>query len=518
MKNPLPPNLLIPEQTLLRAAGITKSFAAIQALKGIFFYLTGGEVHALLGENGAGKSTFTKIVTGVLAADSGELEICGQRIHSFSPDQARLLGVAAIYQQPSLFPHLSVAENIALALERGQSSWKVDWKCRHAEAERLTAQLGVHIDPRRLAGSLSMAEQQIVEIAKAVGSKSKILFMDEPTALLTDHEVDNLFRIVRDLREQGVGIVYISHRLEEIQTIADRITILRDGQTVECCQARDVSRSDLIGLMVGRPVASIFPKRTVTIGDTILKITRLSNARHGLRDISFDVRAGEILGFAGLVGSGRTELAETLFGLTPTSDALITINGHACRIASPRQAIDHGVGYLPEDRRQHGLIMEMAVAKNISMATLDNISAAGTIDHGKEEALADGFVTRLHIKTATVHTPSLYLSGGNQQKVALARWLATNPRVMILDEPTQGVDIGSKAEIHEIITSMAESGVAIILISSELPEIIGMCDRVAVFHERTIAAILPREQATQKNIMTLAFGHPLESGRPAGWL
>lgn len=494
--------------TLLRAVGLAKNFAAIKALRDISFDLLAGEVHALLGENGAGKSTFTKIVTGTLAPDAGELEICGRCVSAFTPDHARSLGVAAIYQQPSLFPHLSVAENIALVLESNQSRWRVDWKARYLQSEKLTSQLGASIDPRRLAGSLSMAEQQIVEIAKAIGSKSKILFMDEPTALLTEREVGNLFRIVDDLRAQGVGIVYISHRLEEIQTIADRITVLRDGQTVECREARGVNRTDLISLMVGRPVESLYPKRDVSLRNEVLSVTRFSNPRRGLRDISFSVRAGEILGFSGLVGSGRTELAETLFGLTP-ADAPILLNKESRHITSPRLAIELGLGYLPEDRRQHGLIMEMPIASNISMAKMSNISRAGMISHTAEDSLAESFISRLRVKTAGVHSACLSLSGGNQQKVALARWLAIKPRVMILDEPTQGVDVGSKAEIHEIIASIAENGVAVILISSELPEILGMCDRIAVFHQGTIVSTLTRSQATQEAIMTLAFGNSI---------
>lgn len=481
----------------------------MQALRGINFQLETGEVHALLGENGAGKSTFTKIATGVLRPDSGKLEIEGKRVTIFSPDYARSHGVAAIYQQPLLFPHLSIAENIALATERGNLRWKVDWRERQEHAEQLTRLLGVQIDPRRSAGSLSMAEQQIVEIAKAIGANAKILFMDEPTALLTEREVDNLFRIIAELRHRGVGIVYISHRLEEIRNIADRITVFRDGQTIDCLEAKKVNREQLISLMVGRSVASIYPKRSATMGPPALSVDNLSQRQHGLHDITLSVRSGEIMGFAGLVGSGRTELAMTLFGLTPT-DCPIYISGSPYHVSSTKTAIGLGMAYLPEDRRQHGLILDMSVANNVSMAALKKISHANLLDARLERSLAETSVSQFSIKTASVRSACTHLSGGNQQKVALARWLAIKPRIMILDEPTQGVDVGSKAEIHEMITAMAESGVAVILISSELPEIIGMCDRVAVFHERTIAAILNREEATQENIMTLAFGHQLQ--------
>ncbi len=498
-----------PSGVLIRATEIAKSFSGVQALKNISFDLFEGEVHALIGENGAGKSTFTKIITGEIVADSGSLEICGNSVYKNTPAYARSLGISAIHQQPSLFPHLTVAENIALAIDGNKSSRLIGWKERDSQARSLIQQIGAEINPQRLAGSLSMAEQQIVEIAKALGSKSRILFLDEPTALLTEHEVDNLFRVIRQLCQQGVGIVYISHRLEEIQTIADRITVLRDGKTIDCRQAEDVGRDELISLMVGRSVASIFPKRAVPIRQTVLSVSNLTNHAVGLHNITFSVRSGEILGFSGLVGSGRTELAKTLFGMTPT-ESEIDIDGKAVRIHSPRLAIQLGIGYLPEDRRQHGLITEMDVASNISMASLGEVSRWGLLQKKKENTLAEKYVSDLQIKTSDIFAPSLHLSGGNQQKVALARWLATKPCVMILDEPTQGVDVGSKAEIHELISKMAAEGVAIILISSELPEIMGMCDRVAIFHEKTIVRILNRDQATQEKIMALAFGHSID--------
>lgn len=492
---------------ILSATGITKSFAGIQALKGVSFELREGEVHALIGENGAGKSTFTKIVTGALRPDSGELIVRGERVSNLTPQAARSLGIAAIYQQPLLFPHLTVAENIALALENGVPGWRVDWKRRHLQARELLDRVGVDLDPKRIAGSLSMAEQQIVEIAKAIGADAKILLMDEPTALLTDREVDHLFSLIRQFRQAGVGIVYISHRLEEIQTIADRITVLRDGSAIACKEAASVDRGSLIELMVGRSLASIFPKHTVEMGQTALEVRNLSNPSLGLQEISFSVRKGEILGMAGLVGSGRTELARTLFGLSPAS-CPVYLDGTAVHIHSPAQAISLGIGYLPEDRRQHGLILDMKLDENMSMASLDTVCRMGLVQRDKEAAQGERYIRELRIKAANVSVAARTLSGGNQQKVALARWLAINPQIMILDEPTQGVDVGSKAEIHELIGQMAERGVAIILISSELPEILGMCDRIAVFREKTIAAVLQREEATQARIMALAFGHP----------
>ncbi|WP_255550797.1 sugar ABC transporter ATP-binding protein [Granulicella sp. dw_53] len=495
-----------PPRALLTASSITKNFAGVRALKSASLQLLQGEVHALIGENGAGKSTLTKIITGAISADSGTLEIAGKIVPHNDPNIARSLGIAAIYQQPSLFPHLTVAENIALALEGESSSRRVNWKQRRAQATDLLSSVGSSLDPMRLAATLSMAEQQIVEIAKAIGANASILLMDEPTALLTGREVDNLFSLIYRLRHDGVGILYISHRLEEISAIADRITVMRDGETIACRNAADVTRSELIYLMVGRSVASIFPKRSVPIGDLAIEVRSLHNPSAGLHDISFSVRSGEIFGLAGLVGSGRTELARTLFGLTPSTSS-IEVRGESCHIHSPAEAIARGIAYVPEDRRQHGIILEMGIDTNISLANLSSVSQYGLITPDKEATLATHHTDSLRIKTSSIYAAAGTLSGGNQQKVALARWLAIHPQIMILDEPTQGVDVGSKAEIHELIMQLAERGVAIILISSELPEILAMSDRIAVLHAGTITGILSRGEATQPRIMSLAFGH-----------
>ena len=479
-------------------------------MKGVSFQLLSGEVHALVGENGAGKSTLAKVITGTVVADSGTLELFGSPVTHASPSAARASGIAAIYQQPSLFPDLTVAENIALSLEH-DGAWRVDWKQRSQRAEELIVSLGATIDPRRLAGTLSMAEQQIVEIAKALGSNARIILMDEPTALLTDREVNTLFAIIQRLRSDGVGIVYISHRLEEILEIADRITVFRDGETIACRNAAEVDRAELIELMVGRSIASIFPKRTVPIGGPALEVRSLRNDAAGLRDICFTVRSGEVFALAGLVGSGRTEVARSLFGLTPC-DSEIHLFGESFHIDSPARAIQLGIGYLPEDRRQHGVILDMDLATNISLANLKSVSARGLIETGKEDALAQASVASLQVKTSSIYAPVGTLSGGNQQKVALARWLAIRPRILILDEPTQGVDVGSKSEIHELIMQLAERGVAILLISSELPEVLGMSDRIGVMHRGTLAGIFSRDEATQEKIMAVAFGHASPPG------
>jgi rhamnose transport system ATP-binding protein len=492
---------------LLNATAISKSFAGVQALKAVSFELRAGEVHALLGENGAGKSTLIKVMTGAVIADSGTLTIDGQVVAHNTPSLARSLGVAAVYQQPALFPDLTVAENIALALE-GEGLWrKVDWAARDRQARVLLERTGADIAPGRAVSTLSMPEQQIVEIAKAIGARSKILILDEPTASLTEREVERLFRVIHTLRGEGAGIVYISHRLDEVAAIADRVTVLRDGHSIATRELREVDRAELIRLMVGRDIHAIFPKREVPLGEIVLETRGLSCRASGVRDVTLAVRRGEILGLAGLVGSGRTELAETLFGLTPADSGEILLEGRVVRIESPSDAIRLRIGYLPEDRRQHGVVLEMAVAANASLANLGAISSHGLIDQAAERTLARRYVDRLRIKTHSLYAETGSLSGGNQQKVALARWLAIEPAVLILDEPTQGVDIGSKSEIHEMMVELAEQGLAIVMISSELPEILGMSDRIAVMHGGTMTGVLSRAEATQEKILAMALGH-----------
>ena len=492
---------------LLDARYISKSFAGLRALDRVSFDLRPGEVHALVGENGAGKSTLIKIMTGAEQADAGTLVVDGVAIPHIDPHTTRDLGIAAIYQQPALFPHLSVAENIALSLERGGSWRRIDRSARRRRATDLLDRIGVALDPDRLVGGLTMPEQQVVEIAKAIGADARIVIMDEPTASLTEREVSRLFAVIARLRGEGVGIIYISHRLEEIAAVADRITVLRDGRTVATRDARDMSRADLIRMMVGRELDAVFPKREVALGDTVLTVTNLSNARTGVRHASLSVRRGEILGIAGLVGSGRTQLAETIFGLTPADGGEIAVNGEPVTITSARDAIARGIGYVPEDRRQHGVVLDLSIAANASLANLRAVSRRGLISREAEQTSAARYVESLRIKALSVDAEVGSLSGGNQQKVALARWLATSPTILILDEPTQGVDVGSKAEIHKLMQELVERGMAIIMISSELPEILGMSDRIAVMHAGTIVATMPRAEANADRVMAAALGH-----------
>jgi rhamnose transport system ATP-binding protein len=495
-------------KTLLRLTGISKAFDGVQALRGVSFELRAGEVHGLVGENGAGKSTLIKVVTGAHRPDAGAIEIGGEPVLENDPIRSRALGVAAIYQQPALFPDLPVAENIALGSEPRGGWRRIDWRARRSEAERLLGRVGARIDPGAPVSSLTMPEQQLVEIARALGAKARILIMDEPTAALPEREVANLFRVIRELRAEGVGIVYISHRLEELKELADRVTVLRDGSEVGTRLMAEVDRAELIRLMVGRELSAVFPKRPVPVGDVVLETRGLGCRAAGVRDVSLSVRAGEILGLAGLVGAGRTELARVLFGLMPADSGELLLRGKPVRVRSAAEAVGLGIAYVPEDRRRHGVILELPVRENASLAVLRRISRCGFLDFRRERELAASFVERLRVKTNSLETPVGRLSGGNQQKVSLARWLATDPAVLLLDEPTQGIDVGAKAEVHALMGELAAKGLAVVLISSELPEILGMSDRIAVLHRGTVAAVLDRAEATQERLLALALGHP----------
>jgi rhamnose transport system ATP-binding protein len=474
---------------LLTARGIRKSYGGVSALKHASLELRAGEVHAIVGENGAGKSTLIKILTGAVIANEGEIRVDGALVTGHSPQKARALGIVAIYQQPALFPDLTVAENIALASETGGPWRRLDWKSRRAQARQVLDRIGARIGPDANVSSLSMAEQQLVEIARALKAKTRVLILDEPTASLTEQESARLFQILRDLRGRGVGIVYISHRLEELFQIADRVTVLRDGTVIGTEPMSGIDRPQMIRMMVGRELAQVFPKRAVPIGEVALETEGLT------------LRRGEIVGMAGMVGSGRTEFAEELFGLRGPRRT-VRIGGREHRIASPSQAIALGIAYVPEDRRRNGLIMEMPVPENVSMASLNGLF----LRPARERAMALEYRAKLQLKAPSMTAPVKTLSGGNQQKVSLARWLAANPRVLILDEPTQGIDVGAKAEIHQLMGDLAAQGMAILMISSELPEVLGISDRIAVMHEGSIVATVPRAEATQESILALAIG------------
>ncbi|MBX3751829.1 MAG: sugar ABC transporter ATP-binding protein [Opitutaceae bacterium] len=492
-------------EPLLAFSAVTKSFGPVRALDGVDFDLRAGEVHALLGENGAGKSTLIRIATGAHAPDGGVIRINGRPQAALSPAAARALGIACIYQQPALFPDLTVAENLALRLESAGTWRRIDWRQRHTRAAELMQRVGARIAPDTEVRDLSMPEQQLVEIAAALGAGARIVIMDEPTAALTQREQERLFILVRALRAEGTGIVYISHRLDEIFALADRVTVLRDGASVGTRTVRDVDEATLIHLMVGRTLGPLYPPRGTSTGAPALELRGVGCAATGVRDVSLTVHAGEILGLAGLVGAGRTELARILFGLTPADAGEIVCQGRPVRIESPPAALAEGIAYVPEDRRRHGVVPELPVAQNLTLAAHRRIFPQGWLRAVAERAIAEAGIAQLGIKTDGPDAAVATLSGGNQQKVAVGRWLETRPRVLILDEPTQGVDIGAKVELHRLIRDLANGGLAVILISSDLPEVIGLSDRIAVMRGGTVRAVLPGGTAAPV-VMAAALG------------
>ena len=476
---------------LLELRQLVKNYGGVRALRGVDFDLQAGEVHALLGENGAGKSTLIKVVTGAHQPTGGTIALAGSPVTDLTPATARALGIACIYQQPALFPDLTVAENLALRLESTAATARINWPARRARAAELLARIGADISPDAEVRALSMPEQQLVEIACALGSGARIVIMDEPTASLTQKEQHLLFAVVRDLRKNGVGVIYISHRLEEIFALANRVTVLRDGQSVGTHPVAGIDEAGLIRLMVGREVAQIYPAAESAPGATVLSLNNVGCAASGVHNVSFDVRAGEIFGLGGLVGAGRTELARVLFGLTPADSGTITLNGQSLSLRTPQEAVAHGIAYVPEDRRRHGVVLELPIAHNMTMAIHRRFFPTTWLRFGAERAHALDYIRDLAVKCSGPDAPGGSLSGGNQQKVSLARWLATKPKLLILDEPTQGVDVGAKSEIHKIVRRLAKEGLAVILISSDLPEVIGMSDRIGVMSHGTLRAILP---------------------------
>ncbi|CCW34923.1 ABC-type sugar transport system, ATPase component [Chthonomonas calidirosea] len=491
---------------LLEMRHISKQYPGVKALDDVSFSLEHGEVHALLGENGAGKSTLIKILSGVTMADRGEIYIEGKPVVIDNPQKAMDLGISTIYQEFNLVPYLSAAENIFLGREpQGMLPGFVDFKTLYREAQQLMDRIRARFDVRTPVNQLSVAQQQMVEIAKALGRKTKILVMDEPTATLTEHEIEALFDLIRQLRSEGISVIYVSHRLEEIFEICDRATVLRDGHYVATKKVAELTRDEIIRLMVGRELKEAIPKVVVPIGPPVLRVSHL-NRKGVLHDISFEVHRGEIVGLAGLVGAGRTETARAIFGADPIDSGTIEVDGKPVRIRSPRDAIRAGIGLVTEDRKQQGLVLGMAVRSNNTLSNLQALSAAGFIRLGKERSVAEKYRQELSIKTPTIEQTVKNLSGGNQQKVVLAKWLFAGAKVLILDEPTRGIDVRAKSEIYELMNELASQGVGILMISSELPEILGMSDRILVMHEGRIVGELRREEATQEKIMHLATG------------
>ncbi len=487
---------------LLRLTGVHKSFAGVQALRGVDFEVRPGEVHALLGENGAGKSTLIKTIAGVHKPDLGELFWEGQPVTLNNPRDAQRLGIDTIYQELSLYPELTVAENIFMghAPRRRVGPFRVmDWEAMFRRAQGLLTDLdAADLDVRRKVGTLSVGNRQRVEIAKALSLNAKLLIMDEPTAALTETDVEQLFRITRLLRERGVGVVYISHKLGEVFALADRVTVLRDGGYIGTKSVADTSEGELISMMVGRTIGALFPKQEAEVGDVVLELRNLTREPY-TRRVSLKLRAGEIVGLAGLVGSGRSETAQVVFGILPAQSGEILVQGAPVTIRDPAGAVSHGIAYVPEDRGTQGLIRQMTVRENVSLAVLRSVARGGFIDVGRETALAQDAIHRFGIRAYGPEQPVGKLSGGNQQKVVVGKWLASDPKVLIIDEPTRGVDVGAKAEIHRLISQLAaERGLAILMISSELPEILGMSDRILVMRGGRVVGEYARAEATQE--------------------
>ena len=485
---------------VLKLDGVSKSFPGVRALADISFDVTPGEVHALLGENGAGKSTLIKIMSGVYQPDGGTMELDGKPTTFDSPQEAQKAGIATIYQELLLFPELSVAENIFMGHAPKNRFGTIDWGTMRERAREVLESLDIRdLDVRATVGALSVGNRQRVEIAKALSHNARVLIMDEPTAALTERDVERLFGIVRLLRSRGVGVVYISHRLEEVFLLADRVTVLRDGELVATKPVADTTHDDLIQMMVGRRIDQLFPKVVGQRGDVVLELENIFRSPM-TKGISLKLHAGEILGIAGLVGSGRSELAEVIFGMTPAEKGAIRVNGKAVKIESPAAATKLGIAYVPEDRGRQGLVRPMPISENVSLANLKRVSHRAFIDRKAENKLAEESVVKFQIRASGVSQIVGKLSGGNQQKVGLSKWLATEPRILIMDEPTRGIDVGAKTEIHRLMSELASHGMAILMISSELPEVLGMSDRIAVVRAGRIVAEVERTEATQAGI------------------
>ncbi|MEG1012531.1 MAG: sugar ABC transporter ATP-binding protein [Ruthenibacterium sp.] len=489
------------EQTILALKNITKRFAGVVALDDVSLEMKVGEVRALVGENGAGKSTLIKIIAGAHLPSSGDFYFCGEKITNMTPAKSRDLGIGVIYQEHNLMPQLTVAENIFYGREL-QKGWALDKKRMLAQCRQMIGELGIDIDPSKKVRELSIAEQQIIEIVKAVSRDIKFLIMDEPTAPLTNNEIEKMFAIIDKLKEKKISILYISHRLEEIFHVSDTVTVLRDGKHITTMPTEQTNRTMLIKYMVGRDVGQNFPQRSTPVGDTLLRVDSLTN-KH-VHNCSFSLRQGEILGFSGLVGAGRTELMRAIFGADKTLSGKVTFQGKVLHIQNPKQAISHGIGLITEDRKSQGLLLNKGIDYNITYASLASVSKCGVIRNRCENAVTSNYMDAMNIKAHSKTQLVRTLSGGNQQKVVLGKWLATDSDVLIFDEPTRGIDVGAKHEIYLLMRQLSENGKTIIMISSEMVEVIGMCDRVLVMRSGTIVGELTGKDVTQENILEMA--------------
>lgn len=485
--------------------GINKSFGGNAVLKNAGFLLDHGEIHALMGENGAGKSTLMKILTGVYTKDAGQVIVDGQEVCYKNPQEAEKAGIVFIHQELNVLFDLTVEENMFLGKEIRNRFGICDKKAMRAEVKKILDRLGVKISPEQKMSELSVGQQQMIEIAKALMVDAKVIIMDEPTAALTQSETEVLFQVINSLRKKGVSIVYISHRMEEIFQLCDRITVLRDGAYIDTKRIADTDMNDVVKMMIGREIGERYPSRNVKIGEVALKVENLT-CPGVFKNVSFEVHAGEVLGVSGLMGAGRTEIMQAIFGNMPHVTGKISLSGKEIQNHSPEQAMRNGLGFITEDRKTEGLMLEESIRKNISLANLGRISRHGVINKKEEQDLVKKGIEELHIKCFGPEHESNNLSGGNQQKVVFAKWIYTDPKVLILDEPTRGVDIGAKKEIYHIINDLAAKGVAVIMVSSELPEVLGMADRIMVVREGLVRGVLSKEEANQENIMILATG------------
>jgi rhamnose transport system ATP-binding protein len=488
---------------LLSLRGAAKAFGPVIALADGVVEILPGEIHALVGENGAGKSTLVKILAGLYSLDAGDFLVKGRPVSFRTVADSKAAGISVIYQEPTLFPDLTVAENIFIGRQPKNALGLINRSVMRNQARALFERLGVRIEPDRIAEGLSIADQQIIEIAKAISLDASVLIMDEPTAALSGVEVERLFQVARALKTSGAGILFISHRFDEVFALCDRITVMRDGEYITTHQTTEVTTDQIVREMVGRDIGALFPKVIADVGKTVLKVSDLS--RTGVfTNISFEVKAGEIVALAGLVGAGRTEVARAVFGIDPYDHGSVELHGARVKPGNPQAAIDAGMGFVPEDRRKQGLVMDLSVARNAALTLRNRLSRFGLINGTTERRAAEEWTTRLQVKTGSQEYKVSTLSGGNQQKVVLAKWLATEPSFLIVDEPTRGIDVGTKAEVHRLLSDLAGRGIAILMISSELPEVLGMADRVLVMHEGRITAQLARADATAESVMHAA--------------
>ncbi|MBN6711329.1 ribose ABC transporter ATP-binding protein RbsA [Haemophilus haemoglobinophilus] len=491
-------------ETLLKITGVDKSFPGVKALNNACLSVYAGRAMALMGENGAGKSTLMKVLTGIYSKDSGSIEYLGKVVNFKGPKDSETAGISIIHQELNLVANLTIAENIFLGREFTTPWGAIDWKKMHQEADKLLKHLGVPFRSNQLCSELSIGEQQMVEIAKALSFKSKVIIMDEPTDALTDTETETLFKVIRELKEQNCGIVYISHRIKEIFEICDDVTVLRDGQFIGESAVKDLTEDRLIEMMVGRRLEEQYPHIEQEQGSIRLEVNQLSGS--GVHDVSFKLYSGEILGVSGLMGAGRTELMKVLYGALPKESGEVRLNNQVISNNSAQDGLRNGIVYISEDRKGDGLILGMSVKENMSLTALDHLSKAGRINHQAEKMVVDDFIELFNIKTPSREQQIGLLSGGNQQKVAIAKGLMTRPDVLILDEPTRGVDVGAKKEIYQLINKFKQEGLSIILVSSEMPEVLGMSDRILVMHEGRISAEFSREEATQEKLLAAAIG------------